>query len=362
MSKKFRTKVIKLDKRQPQENIIRNASKLIRSGEIVAFPTETVYGLGANALNPTSVSKIFEIKGRPADNPLIIHVADMAMLESLVIKIPPKAQRIIKKFWPGPITLVLKKSKIVPEITTGGLNTVAVRMPKNKIARELIKKSGIPIAAPSANISGRPSPTTAIHVRDDLAGKIRLILDGGSTRIGIESTVIDMTRNIPVILRPGGISKEKIENEIGKVCIHDSLLGNKGRKLIIHRSPGMKYQHYSPKAKVMLVEGPENLVKTKIIQLSEKLEAEGKNVRIMTASKSLNVNPKKIQYMGSTFETIARNLFANLRQADKDNIDVIIVQGIQYRNTGFAIMNRLKKAASTKIDTRPKKNQALTHS
>ena len=362
MKKKFRTEIMKLDEKRPDENIIRNASKLICGGEIVAFPTETVYGLGGNALNPSSVSKIFEIKGRPPDNPLIVHVADMTMLESLVIKIPPKAQRIIKKFWPGPITLVLKKSKIVPEITTGGLDTVAVRMPKNKIARELIKKSGIPIAAPSANISGRPSPTAAIHVKDDLAGKIGLILDGGSTRIGIESTVIDMTRHIPVILRPGSISKETIENEIGIVCLHDSLLGNNGRKLSVHRSPGMKYQHYSPKAKVMLIEGPESHVKTKIIQLSKKLESEGKNVRIMTASKSLKVNPKKIQYLGSTLETIARNLFANLRQADKDNIDVIIVQGIQYKKTGLAIMNRLNKAATTRINVHTKKNQALTQS
>jgi L-threonylcarbamoyladenylate synthase len=235
-------------------------------------------------------------------------------------------------------------------------------MPKNKVAWALIRKSGLPIAAPSANISGRPSPTTAIHVKDDLAGKIKLILDGGSTRIGIESTVIDMTRRIPVILRPGGISKESIENEIGKVCFHDSHLRNEGRKMTTQRSPGMKYQHYSPKAKVMLVEGPENDVKIKIMQLSEKLEAEGKKVTIMTASKSLGVDPKKIQYMGSTLETIARNLFANLRQADKDNIDVIIVQGVQYRKTGFAIMNRLKKAASTSINIQTKKNRTLIQS
>lgn len=355
MKKKFRTKILKLDEKRPDENIISNASKLIRSGEIVAFPTETVYGLGGNALDPSSVTRIFEIKGRPPDNPLIVHIADMSMLEALVTQIPPMAHRIIEEFWPGPITLVLKKSKIVPEITTGGLNTVAVRMPRNKIARALIKNSGIPIAAPSANISGRPSPTTAIHVRDDLDGKIKLILDGGSTKIGIESTVIDMTRRIPVILRPGGISKESIEKVIGKVCFHDSLLGNYGRKMMIHRSPGMKYQHYSPNAKVMLVEGPKNRVKTKIIQLTEKLEAEGKKVTIMTANKSLRVNPKKIQYMGSTLETISRNLFANLRQADRDKIDVIIVQGIHYRKTGFAIMNRLRKAASTKINVQPKK-------
>ena len=356
MKKKIRTVITKLDEKRPNQNIIKNASDLIRRGEIIAFPTETVYGLGGNALDPSSVSKIFEIKGRPPDNPLIIHVADMKMLKTLVIQIPPKAHRIIKKFWPGPITLILKKSNIVPEITTGGLNTVAVRIPRDKIALALIKKSGLPIAAPSANISGRPSPTSAIHVKDDLAGKIKLILDGGSTTIGIESTVIDMTQHIPVILRPGGISKESIEDEIGKVCLHDSLLSNGRKKTRIYRAPGMKYQHYSPKAKVMLVEGAENHVKKRIIQLTEKLEGEGKKVTIMTTSKSLKVNPEKIQYMGRTLETVARNLFANLRQADKDNIDVIIVQGVQYKKTGFAIMNRLKKAASTRISAQSKSN------
>lgn len=349
MKKQFITDIIKVNEKRPNHVIISKASKLINSGEIIAFPTETVYGLGANALDPSAVLKIFEIKGRPSDNPLIIHIAYMKTLRTLVSQIPPRANQIIKKFWPGPVTLVLKKSKIVPKITTGGLNTVAVRMPRNNVALALIRKSGLPIAAPSANISGRPSPTTAIHVKDDLDGKIKLILDGGSTKIGIESTVIDMTQTTPVILRPGGISKESIENEIGKVLFHNSLIGIDRKNFKIYRSPGMKYRHYSPKAHVILVEGSENDAKSKIIQLTEKLEAEGKKVSIMTASKSLKVNSEKIQYMGRSLETIARNLFANLRQADKNNIDVIIVQGIQYDKTGFAIMNRLKKAAITSI-------------
>lgn len=353
MKKKFTTTTMKLDEKKPNQIVIRKASKLIRSGEVIAFPTETVYGLGGNALDSSSVSKIFEIKGRPPDNPLIIHIANTKMLKILVSRIPPKAYRIIEKFWPGPITLVLKKSRIVPEITTGGLNTVAVRMPRNKIALALIKESGLPIAAPSANISGRPSPTKAIHVKDDLNGKIRLILDGGSTRIGIESTVIDMTHRIPVILRPGKISKESIENVIGKVCLHDSLLGKVGKKMWVYRAPGMKYRHYSPKASVMLVEGPENKVNKKIVQLTEILEAEGKKVAIMTTNKKLKVKPEKIQYMGKTLENVARNLYTNLRQADKDKVDVVIVQGVQYNKTGFAIMNRLKKAANTKINVPP---------
>jgi L-threonylcarbamoyladenylate synthase len=349
MKKQFRTDIIKINEKRPNHVIISKATKLICNGEIIAFPTETVYGLGANALDPSAVSKIFEIKGRPSDNPLIIHIADMKTLRTLVSQIPPRANRIIKKFWPGPVTLVLKKSNIVPKITTGGLSSVAVRMPSNNVALALIRKSGLPIAAPSANISGRPSPTTANHVKDDLDGKIKLILDGGSTKIGIESTVIDMTQPTPIILRPGGISKESIENEIGKVLLHNSLIGIDRKKINNHKSPGMKYRHYSPKAHIMLVEGPENDAKSKIIQLTQKLEAEGKKVSIMTASKSLKVNSEKIQYMGRSLETISKNLFANLRQADKNNIDVIIVQGIRYNKIGFAIMNRLKKAAITNI-------------
>ncbi len=349
MKKGFKTEIIKVNTRKPNHAIIRKASKLICSGEIIAFPTETVYGLGANALDPSSVSKIYKIKGRPSDNPLIVHIAYMKTLRTLVSEIPPGAIRIINKFWPGPITLVLKKSKIVPKITTGGLNTVAIRMPRNNVALALLKKSGLPIAAPSANISGRPSPTNASHVKDDLNGKIKLILDGGGTEIGIESTVIDMTQRTPVILRPGGISKELIENEIGKVRFHNSLLSLSRSTAKINKSPGMKYRHYSPNAKLILVEGSEFSTKNKIIELNEKLKSEGKKVCIMTTSKSLKVDADKIQYMGETLEMIARNLFSNLREADKNNFDIIVVQGIQYNKTGFAIMNRLKKAAITSI-------------
>jgi L-threonylcarbamoyladenylate synthase len=349
MKKAIKTEIIRVNPKRPDYAIIEKASKLICSGEIVAFPTETVYGLGANALDPSSVSKIYKIKGRPSDNPLIVHVADMDTLKKLVMEIPTSAKGIINKFWPGPITLVLKKSEIVPHITTGGLSTIAVRMPRNNVVLALIKMSGIPIAAPSANISGRPSPTKAKHVKDDLNGKIKLILDGGSTEIGIESTVIDMTQHTPVILRPGGISKELIEDEIGKVHFHNSLLGSDPSKNKINKSPGMKYRHYSPNAQVILVEGPTNRAKNKIIELTQRLKRENKKVCIMTTSKSLKINAVKIQYMGKTFDSIARNLFANLREADDNNIDIILVQGIQYKKTGFAIMNRLRKAANTSI-------------
>ncbi len=349
MKKPVKTEVLRINSQRPNESIIARASKLISSGEIVAFPTETVYGLGANALDPSAISKIYQMKGRPSDNPLIVHVADMKTLRRLVNEISPRDMRIIKKFWPGPVTLVLKKSKIVPKITTGGLGTIAVRMPRNKIALALIKRSGFPIAAPSANISGRPSPTNASHVKDDLDGKVKLILDGGSTEIGIESTVIDMTLRTPVILRPGGISKESIEDEIGKVHFHDSLMGPRTSTKKINKSPGMKYRHYSPNARVVIVEGSTIRAKAKIVELTEKLKDEGKKVSIMTASKSLKPNVDSVLYMGNTLDTIAKNLFANLRKADSDHIDVIVVQGIHYNNTGFAIMNRLKKAAAETI-------------
>jgi L-threonylcarbamoyladenylate synthase len=344
-----RTEIIRVNSRRPDYHIIRKASRLICNGEIVAFPTETVYGLGANALDPSSVSKIFKIKGRHSDNPLIVHIDDMNNLNKLVREIPPSANKIINKFWPGPITLVFKKSESVPDITAGGLNTVAIRMPRNNVVLALIKMSGLPIAAPSANISGRPSPTKAKHVKDDLDGKIKLILDGGTAEIGIESTVIDVTQQIPIILRPGGISKESIENEIGKVRFHDSLLGLENSKHTKNRSPGMKYRHYSPNAQVILVEGPTNKARNKIIELTERLKIENKRVCVMTTSKSLKINAERIQYMGKRFETIGRNLFSNLREADNHKIDVILVQGIQHKKIGFAIMNRLKKAASKSI-------------
>ena len=345
MNKRVKTEVLRINSKKPDDAIIETASSLIRSGEIVAFPTETVYGLGANALDPLAISKIYQIKGRPSDNPLIVHIGDLNMLSGLVSTISPREMRMIKKFWPGPITLIFKKSKSVPKITTGGLGTVAVRMPRNKIALALIKRSGLPIAAPSANLSGKPSPTNASHVKEDLDGKVKLILDGGRTQIGIESTVIDMTPRIPVILRPGGISKERIEDEIGEVSFHDTLLGIRSKSKKINKSPGMKYRHYSPNARVIIVEGSKTRAEEKIIELTKKLKDDGKRVSIMTTNRSLKPNANIIQFLGNNLDTIARNLFANLRKADKDHIDVIVVQGINYNNTGFAIMNRLKKAA-----------------
>ncbi|MDC8437743.1 MAG: threonylcarbamoyl-AMP synthase, partial [Candidatus Nitrosotenuis sp.] len=244
---------------------MRRAASIIRRGNLVAFPTETVYGLGADALNAKAVKKIFVAKGRPADNPLIVHVSDKESVNDLARDIPQLAEKLISRFWPGPLTIVLKKSKMVPKVTTGGLDTVAIRMPKNKIAQALIREAGTPIAAPSANFFGRPSPTLAKHVLDDLDGRISAIIDGGRTRIGIESTVIDLTRKTPMLLRPGGVTLEELHSAIGRVDVHPILKGKKSE--LVHRSPGMKYKHYSPDAHVILIEGPSILVHKKILKL-----------------------------------------------------------------------------------------------
>ncbi len=295
---------------------LRLPASILRKGGLVAFPTETVYGLGANALDENAVKKIFEAKGRPSDNPLIVHVSDKEELFALVSKVPEKAQKLMDKFWPGPLTLVLNKSKSVPRAVTAGQETVAIRMPNNKIALELIKQSGIPVAAPSANVSTRPSPTEAKHVLEDLDGKIDAIIDGGRTDIGLESTVIDLTSETPTILRPGKITKEELEKVIGKI-------ETKAKAGKVAKAPGMKYKHYSPKAKVILV------TKKEIPSLKRKL-----------GTKKIGIILKE-----GTFEEFAKSLFSKFREMDKKGIEVILVEKIKEKGLGVAIMNRLKKAA-----------------
>ncbi len=298
------------------------AAAVIQKGGLVAFPTETVYGLGANALDATAVRSIFIVKGRQCDNPIIVHVADQKQLKKIVIDIPITAKKLIKKFWPGPLTLVLKKKKNVPKDVTAGLNTVAVRMPANRIALALIKKAGVPIAAPSANLSGRPSPTNAKHVLDDLNGKIDYIIDSGKTHIGVESTVLDLTTSPPTLLRPGAISKEQIEKVICEIAVHKVLDSN------VLKSPGMKYKHYAPKAKIVFY-------KSEKMQLAAKeLVKKGKKIAILR----FNKHPKEI----------AKNLFAYLRNWDKKGIDIILCEPldkIKKEGIGLAVVDRLKRAA-----------------
>lgn len=259
-----KTQIIHTDDDKFEEELA-EAATMIKNGGTVAFPTETVYGIGADALNPDAVAKIFAAKGRPADNPLIVHIASKDEVLELAVDINKNAFLLMDKFWPGPLTLILKTNDHIPKITTGGLDTVGLRMPANNVAIELIKASGTVIAAPSANTSGKPSPTTAEHVIHDLDGKVDAIIDGGDAEIGLESTVVDATREVPVILRPGHISAEDIRNCIGKIEIGytDKVIENKE----IARSPGMKYTHYSPETRVILVEGEYNGAKTKMLEL-----------------------------------------------------------------------------------------------
>ncbi|QLH08223.1 L-threonylcarbamoyladenylate synthase [Candidatus Nitrosotenuis sp. DW1] len=343
----MQTKILKVNNTKPQISAIRQAARLIQKGEIVAFPTETVYGLGADALNPLAVKKVFEAKGRPADNPLIIHIHDKKDLKKLARDMPKITEKITEKFWPGPLTIVLKKSKTVPKITTGGLDTVAIRMPKNKIASLLIKESGVPLAAPSANFFGRPSPTLAKHVSEDLSGRISMILDGGKTRIGIESTVIDLTSKTPMLLRPGGVTLEQIEEIIGTIRIHPIIKGRKSK--IMHRSPGMKYKHYSPNAKIILIEGTDRNVDKKILQLISKFKKQKKRIGIMVMQKNHAYKADMVRFVGNSPDKIAANLFKAFREFDEGKIDIILAHGISREGLGLGIMNRLGKAAHMKI-------------
>lgn len=323
---------------------IRVAARFIREGELVAFPTETVYGLGGDALNREAVLKIFRAKGRPSDNPLIIHIADFEVLYELAREVPKEAELLAKRFWPGPLTLVLPRAEKVPKETTGGLDSVAVRMPSHEIALTLIKVSGRPIAAPSANISGKPSPTLAEHVVDDFYGKIACIVDGGETFIGVESTVIDLTGWPPVLLRPGGLPLEEIEKVVGEVLIHPAV---KGKEVDLAKAPGMKYKHYSPSADVIVVEGKRERVHEKISELVATFKKEGKHVGVMATGGTYEAD--EFFDLGESEEEVARNLFKALRELDKRRVDVIIAEGIEERGLGLAVMNRLRKAAGYRV-------------
>lgn len=337
------TRILKINKERINASPIKQAATIIRRGGLVAFPTETVYGLGANALNPKAVQKIFKAKGRPSDNPLIVHVAEKKDFYRFAKEVPPIAEKLIDMFCPGPLTLVLKKSRIIPSITSGDLDTVAVRMPAHPIALRLIRESKVPIAAPSANVSGKPSPTDAKHVFDDLAGKVDIIIDAGKTKIGVESTVVDVTTNPPTLLRPGGITLEQLRRVIGKVALHSR------RDRHVTKSPGMKYQHYAPKAKVIVVEGFRPKVMREITRQVQRYRRKGKRVGIMTTIKNHTYDADAVIVVGVTPQAMARNLFHTLREFDKRHVDIILAEGISERGVGLAVMNRLRKAAGYRI-------------
>lgn len=325
------------------------AGALVRAGEVVAFPTETVYGLGANALNPDAVAKIFAAKGRPQDNPLIVHIARKEDIDALTTGLNANARKIMEHFMPGPLTIIVPKAEIIPDVTSAGLDTVGVRFPINKYAQEFILACGCPIAAPSANISGRPSPTNAQDVLEDMQGKVAGILDGGSCGVGLESTVVDTTSPVPAICRPGGVTYEMLTEVLGAVEIDPALLGDKNFKPI---APGMKYRHYAPKEPVYLLEGEAVEL---LPALVSKALAAGMKVGVLCDSVMRTKMPKDERVLlscwGNSRERLAADLFYLLRDFDRTKPDVILAQGVSEDGIGLAIMNRLRKAAGYQIIT-----------
>ena len=340
----------KIDNHAIDRNIIKRAASIIQNGGLVAFPTETVYGLGADALNPKASEKIYAAKGRPSDNPLIVHISDFRDLARVAAQVPPSAKKLADAFWPGPLTMIVAKNGNVPCETTGGLNTVAVRMPNHPAALALIRESGCLIAAPSANTSGRPSPTLAAHVAEDLNGKIPVILDGGEVGIGIESTIVDLTEEIPMVLRPGYITQKMLEAVIGPVRMDPGILG--ADCAARPKAPGMKYRHYAPKAQLIVVDGEQKAVIQKINALTEIMQAQGKRVGVLgTDETSAAYRGNVFRSMGSRGDedAIARHLYRILREFDEDQVDIIYSESFATPKMGQAIMNRLLKAAGHQV-------------
>ena len=348
----MKTILEKIDKNQNNTDIIREAGRILKEGGLVAFPTETVYGLGADALNEDAAKKIYAAKGRPSDNPLIIHITNMKALEKIVSEVPEKAVKVAEKYWPGPLTMIFNKSDIVPYGTTGGLDTVAVRMPVDEIAREVIDAGGGYIAAPSANTSGRPSPTTAQHVAEDLTGRVDMIVDGGAVEIGVESTILDMTVEPPMILRPGAITKEMFEEVIGEVTIDRTLIRPDSRQ--VPKAPGMKYRHYAPKGQLTLVEGDKDKVIAKINELVREKKEEGYKVGVIGTDETLDAYHADIlRSIGSRQkpESVAANLYRILREFDDLECDYMYSESFFEQGLGNAIMNRMLKAAGYHLIT-----------
>ncbi|PON01040.1 threonylcarbamoyl-AMP synthase [Bacillus halotolerans] len=334
-----------MDELSTNDPQIAQAAALLRENEVVAFPTETVYGLGANAKSTDAVKKIYEAKGRPSDNPLIVHIADISQLDGLTGPAPDKAKILMKRFWPGALTLILpcKPGALSPRVTAG-LDTVAVRMPDHPLALELIRAAGLPIAAPSANLSGKPSPTKAEHVAHDLDGRIAGMMDGGSTGIGVESTVLSCAGETPVLLRPGGITKEQIEAEIGPILVDKGIADQNEQPI----SPGMKYTHYAPSAPLVISEGSPERIQT----LIQEYQQAGKRVGVLTTEE--NADFYSADYVKSCgrrdqLETVAAALYDALRSFDEEKVDFIIAESFPDTGVGLAIMNRLMKAAGGRV-------------
>ncbi len=329
--------------------VLEKAARILADGNLVAFPTETVYGLGANAFDESAAKKIYEAKGRPSDNPLIVHIASLKMLDEVALEVNNSAKQIMDAFWPGPVTLIFKKTDKIPYSVTGGLDTVAVRFPQNEIATMLIKKCKFPLAAPSANLSGRPSPTKASHVAFDLSGKIPLILDGGTCRLGLESTIVDTTHKMPVILRPGTVTKEAIEEVLEQTVIDGY---EEQIEVSTPKAPGTKYRHYSPKAKITIIKGSEEevvskinhlLIKDSVLGIKSGVLATDETIDLYNTNLAISVGRRKDP------EEIAKNLFKTLRKFDRLGAEVVYSECFEQMGLGAAIMNRLTKAADYRI-------------
>ncbi|ENH97984.1 hypothetical protein J416_02706 [Gracilibacillus halophilus YIM-C55.5] len=326
------------------EETIDEAAQLIRQGEVIAFPTETVYGLGADATNEQAVRKIFQAKGRPADNPLIIHVHDNKQIARYVTDIPRVAQQMMDAFMPGPLTVILKSNGTVAPTVTAGMDTVAIRVPDHAVARQFIEATQLPLAAPSANLSGKPSPTTAEHVDQDLNTRIAGIIDGGATGVGVESTVVDCTSDVPIILRPGGITKDMLQDVVGQVTYDDAIQTDDQPK-----APGMKYQHYQPDAPLRLIDGDQAFFQQQI----DALEKQGKTVGVIASeplASQLRTNYLYRCGQRNDLSTVAAKLYYALRYFNQMEMDIILSETYPFEGIGQAIMNRLTKAATDKLE------------
>jgi L-threonylcarbamoyladenylate synthase len=341
------TVIRKVDPNDIDETILQEAAQQIAAGELVAFPTETVYGLGGDALRPEAAGRIYAAKGRPSDNPLIVHIADFSDLARVAREIPPQAKKLADAFWPGPLTMIVWKSDAVPEATTGGMDTVAVRMPDHPVALALIRRSGCLIAAPSANTSGRPSPTEAAHVAQDLSGRIAMILDGGPVGIGLESTIIDLTEETPMVLRPGYITPEMLSEVLGEEVILDPgiIAADDARK---PKAPGMKYRHYAPKADMVIVDGEPEAVIRRINELVQEKRAAGQRTAVIATEETKDrYEADVVLCIGARADeaAIAQHLYRILRECDELGADAIYSESFETPRMGQAIMNRLLKAA-----------------
>jgi L-threonylcarbamoyladenylate synthase len=328
---------------------VAQAAAILKAGGLVAFPTETVYGLGADATNSAAVERVFVAKGRPADNPLIVHVADARQAAALVREVPLEAKKLMAAFWPGPLTLLLWKAAHVSDAVTRGLPTVGVRVPHHPVALALLKEAGVPLAAPSANASGKPSPTAAEHVLTDLEGRIDAVLDGGPTGVGLESTVLDLTVTPPVILRPGGLSRERIEAIVGPVTV----AAGPAAPGEAPRSPGMKYRHYAPHARLLLFTGGQAAVRKAMRERYQQLAAGGHDVGVLCSRDSAHEFPARaVLDLGPAHESVqaAALLYSRLRALDERAVDVILAEGLSEAGLGLAVMNRLRRAAAEVIE------------